>query len=61
MAYLIGNLVGRFVMSVIIVWVVMFFIKRFDFKKSWTSTWKPVPVIFILVVFMLGVLSGAAQ
>jgi len=49
MAYLTGNLVGRFIMSVIIVWIVMFFIKRFDFKKSWASIKAPFPILCILI------------
>lgn len=38
MAYLIGNLVGRLIFSYLLVLIVMFFIKKFKFKKALSST-----------------------
>lgn len=60
MAYLIGNLIGRLIVSALIVWLVMFLIKRFDFKSSIKSLKQPLPILSILIIFCLGILGGTA-
>ena len=60
MAYIIGNLLGRLIMSAFIVWAVLFLMKRFDYKVATKSLKKPVPMLSIFVLFFLGLLAGAS-
>ena len=59
MAYVIGNLVGRLLLSAIIVLVVMFIVKKFDMKKAMSSMKRPLPVASVVIIFFLGLLVQA--
>jgi len=56
----IGNLVGRLVMSALIVYVILVLIKKFQFKNAFKSLKRPAPVISIIFIFLIG-LAGSAQ
>jgi len=59
MAFLIGNLLGRLIASALVVWFVMLFIKKLDFKAASRSMRSPIPLIAVLLVFILGLASRA--
>lgn len=60
MAFLIGNLIGRLIMSFLIVLVVMVVIKKFDFKAAAQSMKRPGPIVSTCIVFFLGLLGSLA-
>ena len=58
MAFILGNLVGRFLMSALIVWIVMMLIKRFDMKLATASLKRPLPILSVFIVFVLGLVGS---
>lgn len=61
-AYLLGNLLGRLVMSYFIVWFVLwlFFAKR-QWREAFRKTRRWYGVVAVAVVFLLGVFAVASQ
>ena len=53
-AYVIGNIVGRLVMSGFIVYVLLVIINRFQFKLAFQRLKRPLPIISIIFVFLFG-------
>lgn len=53
--YLFGNLVGRLVLSYVIVWVVLFLVARFDWRKAFRGTTRWYGILAVLVLFLLGI------
>ena len=56
-SYLLGNLIGRLLMSFILVWIVWLLASRFDWRKAFARSkrWYSLVVVFALSV--LGVAS----
>jgi hypothetical protein len=62
-AYLIGNLLGRLVVSYALVWLVMFLCTRLRWRNAFRHTHRWFGVLGIGVIFLLGVaisVSGTA-
>lgn len=49
-----GQIIGRIVASYLIVWVVMFFISRFNFKKASYHTHRWYGFIALVTLFFIG-------
>lgn len=60
MAYLVGNLLGRFIFSFLLVLIVMFFLKRFEFKEAFSAALKPIPLLMTVIIFSLGIVGSQA-
>lgn len=58
-SYLIGNLVGRLLMSTLLVWLVLLCTNRFDTGKSTKKLLRPVALLSTFTLFFLG-LAGHA-
>lgn len=56
----IGNIVGRLLMSALIVYVILLLLKKFQFGVAFRGLKRPLPVISIIIIFLLG-LAGSAQ
>lgn len=54
-AYLIGNLLGRLVMSFILVWLGLWIWHGFKAGKANRRLLKPIPLIVVLLLFVLGI------
>ncbi len=54
-AYLIGNLLGRLVVSLILVWLGLWIWHGFKASKANQRLFKPVPLIIALLLFAAGV------
>jgi len=59
-SYLIGNLVGRLLMSAFLVWLVLLCINRFKFGYSAKRLIRPLPLLSTVTLFFLGLISHAA-
>ncbi len=59
-AHLLGNLEGRLLMSAILVFIVVLVVNRFDFKQAFKRLKRPLPIVLIVVVFLLG-LAGSVS
>lgn len=59
-AHLLGNLLGRLLMSAALVYLVVLAINRFDFKRALSRLKRPLPIVSIVVVFFLG-LAGSLR
>ena len=58
-SYLLGNIIGRFIASAFLVWLVLLVINRFSFSTSVKKLIKPLPLIAVLLLFFLGLASNA--
>ncbi len=57
--YLIGNLLGRLVVSYVLVWVVMFLgVSKLNWRTAFTSTHRWYGIVAVVLVFGLGVTGG---
>ena len=54
-AYIIGNFIGRLLVSYLIVWVVCFTVSQFDWRKSFTQAHGWVGIPATMMVFILGI------
>ena len=52
-----GQVVGRIFASYLIVWVIMLFIARFDWKKSFYYAHRWYGFVLLVVIFLLGISS----
>jgi len=59
-SYLIGNLVGRLLMSAFLVWLVLLCINRFKFGYSAKRLIRPLPLLSTITLFFLGLIGHAA-
>jgi len=59
-AYVIGSLVGRFVMSALIVYIILLLIKRFNAGEALKKMKSPWSIMGVLLIFLLG-LAGSAH
>lgn len=57
-AYVIGNLVGRMLMSILIVYLVLLCFNKFDFKKAAGRLKRIVPLVSIVILFILGLAAN---
>jgi hypothetical protein len=56
--YLAGNLLGRLVVSYLIVWIVMLFVARFDWRAAFRRSIRWYGILATLALFLLGVLTA---
>lgn len=56
-AYLIGNLLGRLVMSLILVWLGLWIWHGFKASKANQRILKPLPLLITLLLFALGLVG----
>ncbi len=56
-AYLIGNLFGRLVMSLILVWLGLWIWHGFKTSKANQRIFKPLPLVIALLLFALGLVA----
>lgn len=59
-AYVIGNLVGRLVMSALIVYVIILLFKRFNASEAFRKMKSPWSIMAVLFIFLLG-LAGSTH
>ena len=52
--YLFGNLLGRLVGSYVLVWLLMFCIARFDWRRAFALTRKWYGIAAVAAIFALG-------
>ncbi|TCK03639.1 hypothetical protein [Marinobacterium mangrovicola] len=57
-AYVIGNLTGRLLMSVLIVYLVVLCFNKFDFRKAAGRLKGIAPILSIIIVFILGLAAN---
>ncbi len=60
-AFAIGNLVGRLLMSAVLVYLLLLIFNRFDFKQSTNRMKGILPIVSVLVLFVLGLGVNAIQ
>jgi hypothetical protein len=53
--YLLGNLFGRLALSYAVVWLILFFAARFDWRLAFRRSSRWWAVLGVLVLFALGV------
>lgn len=55
-SYVLGNLIGRALMSLLIVWVVWLCVSRFDRRLAWSCTkrWYSLLAVFVMTLLGLG-------
>jgi hypothetical protein len=58
-SYLVGNLLGRLLISYVIVWIVMLLMSRIDWRKSFQRTHRWYGVMSIATVYGLGLIALA--
>ena len=60
-AYSLGNLVGRLLLSYLVVWLVCVVLARGDWRRAFrlSRTWKG--MLGLVVVFVLGIAGGLAR
>jgi len=56
--YLLGNLVGRLVLSYSLVWLIVFCAMRFDWRKAFRGSVRWYGILGTLILFGLGVLAS---
>lgn len=59
-AYLIGNLLGRLVMSYALVWIVLLVASRLDWRLAFRRTRRWWGILIIALVFLAGVFASTA-
>ena len=59
-SYLIGNLVGRLIMSALLVWVALLLLNRFNFGKANKKLIRPLPILSTIILFVLGLMGHAS-
>ena len=57
-AYFLGNLLGRFIISALIVYVVLLLLNKFQFKPALNRLRRPLPIASILLIFLLGLATS---
>ena len=57
--YLAGSIVGRFLASAVLIYVVLLLLNRFDFKASAQKLKHPLSIGAVLLLFLLGLSTGA--
>jgi hypothetical protein len=61
-AYLIGNVLGRLVMSFALVWLVMFLLfSHFNWKTAFGKSLKWYGLLSVSALFILGIVAGISQ
>ncbi|MFV0478353.1 MAG: hypothetical protein ACK5ME_11025 [Parahaliea sp.] len=60
-AYFIGNLVGRLLVSIVLVYIVLLAFSQFDFRRAGRRLKGVGPVIAVLLVFILGIAGSTLQ
>lgn len=56
-SYLVGNLLGRLLISYVVVWIVMVLVSRIDWRASFRRTHRWYGVMSIATVYALGVVA----
>jgi len=59
-SYLIGNLIGRFLASAFLVWLVLLCMNKFKPGQSIKRLIRPLPLLSTTMVFILGLIGNAA-
>jgi hypothetical protein len=59
--YLIGNLLGRFVVSYIITWFIIFFFSGFKWRNTFTNSRKWYGLVLLLFIYILGLGVGMIE
>lgn len=57
-AYLIGNLIGRLLASFLIVLLILWLFHKFSIKSAWQSIKRPLPLLVVGIVFLLGLAAS---
>ncbi len=55
-----GQIIGRILLSYILVWIIMLIVSRFDFKRAFYHTHRWYGFIVLVVLFALGLSSNFA-
>ncbi len=58
MMYLLGNLVGRALVSYVLVWVVWWLVSRFDVRRAFARSLRWYSWLAVLVLSLLGMAAG---
>ena len=59
-SYLIGNLVGRLIMSAFLVWLALLLFNRFNIGVTTKKLIRPLPVLSTIMLFVLGLIGHAS-
>ncbi len=57
-AYLLGNLLGRLVISILLVYVAIFVFKKFKFREALHCMRSPWSIMTVLLIFLLGLVGA---
>jgi len=57
-SYLLGNVFGRVLISLLLVWLAWLCASRFDARKAWARTKRPYSLVAVAVLTLIGL--GAA-
>lgn len=57
-SYLLGNLVGRVIISLLLVWLAWLCASRFNPRTAWTRTKRPSSLVVVAVLTLLGLGSA---
>jgi len=61
MGYLIGNIIGRFIASILLVWIILFLFNKFDASQANTKLKRPLSIVGVFVLFAIGMLGTLSQ
>ncbi len=56
--YLVGNLFGRLLASYLVVWIVLFFVARLDWRGAFRRSIRWYGILATVALFLLGVLAA---
>jgi len=60
--YIIGNIIGRLLMSYIIVWVVIFFVfSKLDWKTAFKKSIRWPGILATAILFLLGIAGAVSK
>ena len=52
-----GQIIGRIILSYLVVWLIMFFVSRFNYKRAFYHAHRWYGFIILVIVFFLGMSS----
>jgi hypothetical protein len=56
--YLFGNLMGRLLLSFVVVWIIVFLAMRLDWRKAFRGSVRWYGIVGTLLLFALGVVAS---
>lgn len=60
-AYMLGNIVGRLAFAYLLVWLIAFCIKKFNYRQSVAALHSVPGLSFVLAVFLIPLLASVGE